>query len=388
MRFSGKNTLKKIVIPRSLITKLQILNFKPQTPTHKLQTISYFCCMTGLKFFLGMICVIGCVFTGMAQADTTSKTETTRKQPVIIPLKKQLAKPVIADSAERHFADSVLLADSLQTAQKVADSLNADSLKKVVLPKVPVVVYDTSTYKKFQTHPYLPLYKQAVYMVIDYRKPSSKDELFYLMAGVFLLLAFIRVAFSKYFRNIFLLFFQTSIRQKQTRDQLLQDNLASLLTNFLFVISAGLYITLLIRYKNLSNLNFWWLAGGTALVLLITYLIKYLFILFTGWVFNSGEAAGSYVFVVFMVNKVMGVLLIPFLLILSFSGPQMVSVAITVSVGMILLLFGYRYWVSFIAIRNKLKVNALHFFLYLCAVELLPLVLIYKILINYFTGSL
>ena len=344
--------------------------------------------MTGLKFFLGMICVIGCVFTGMAQADTTSKTETTRKQPVIIPLKKQLAKPVIADSAERHFADSVLLADSLQTAQKVADSLNADSLKKVVLPKVPAVVYDTSTYKKFQTHPYLPLDKQAVYMVIDYRKPSSKDELFYLMAGVFLLLAFIRVAFSKYFRNIFLLFFQTSIRQKQTRDQLLQDNLASLLTNFLFVISAGLYITLLIRYKNLSNLNFWWLAGGTALVLLITYLIKYLFILFTGWVFNSGEAAGSYVFVVFMVNKVMGVLLIPFLLILSFSGPQMVSVAITVSVGMILLLFGYRYWVSFIAIRNKLKVNALHFFLYLCAVELLPLVLIYKVLINYFTGSL
>ena len=344
--------------------------------------------MTGLKFFLGMICVMGCVFSSMAQADTTSKTETTRKQPVIIPLKKQVVKPVIADSAERHFADSVLREDSLQTVQKFKDSLNADSLKKAALPKVPVVVYDTSTYKKYQTHPYLPLHKQAIYMLIDYRNPSSKDELFYLMAGVILLLAFIRVAFSKYFRNIFLLFFQTSIRQKQTRDQLLQDNLASLLTNFLFVISAGLYVTLLIRYKNLSDLNFWWLAGGTALVLLITYLVKYLFILFTGWVFNSGEAAGSYVFVVFMVNKVMGVLLIPFLLILSFSGPQMVSVAVTVSVGMILLLFGYRYWVSFIAIRNKLKVNALHFFLYLCAVELLPWVLIYKILINYFTGSL
>jgi hypothetical protein len=208
------------------------------------------------------------------------------------------------------------------------------------------------------------------------------------MAGVILILAFIRVVFSKYFRNIFLLFFQTSLRQKQTRDQLLQDNLASLLTNFLFVISAGLYITLLIRYKNLSHISFWWLAGGTAAVLLVTYLVKYLFILFTGWVFNSQEAAGSYVFVVFMVNKVMGVMLIPFLLILSFSGPQLVPVAITVSVGMILLLFGYRYWVSFVAIRNKLKVNALHFFLYLCAVELLPLVLIYKILINYFTGSL
>ncbi len=324
----------------------------------------------------------------MAQTDTTSKIETTRNHPVTIPIKNLSVKKVIADTAQREFADSVLQADSLHIAKKMADSLKADSIRKAAVPQKPVVVYDTSTYKKYQTHPYLPLHKQAIYMLIDYRKADSKDELFYLMAGVILILAFIRVTFSKYFRNIFLLFFQTSLRQKQTRDQLLQDNLASLLTNFLFVISAGLYITLIIRYKNLSNISFWWLAGGTAVVLLATYLIKYLFILFTGWVFNSREAAGSYVFVVFMVNKVMGVMLIPFLLILSFSGPQMVSVAVTVSAGMILLLFGYRYWVSFIAIRNKLKVNALHFFLYLCAVELLPLVLIYKILINYFTGSL
>ena len=84
----------------------------------------------------------------------------------------------------------------------------------------------------------------------------------------------------------------------------------------------------------------------------------------------------------------MGVLLVPFLLILSFARIEVVQVAVTVSLGLIILLFGYRYWVSFIAIRNKLKVNALHFFLYLCAVELLPLVLIYKVLINYFAGSL
>jgi hypothetical protein len=110
--------------------------------------------------------------------------------------------------------------------------------------------------------------------------------------------------------------------------------------------------------------------------------------LFTGWVFNTKEAAGSYVFVVFLVNKVLGVLLVPFLLIFSFAGPELVQVAVTVSVGLVLLFLGYRYWVSFIAIRSKLKVNALHFLLYLCAVELLPLAFIYKVLMNYFNGSL
>ena len=88
-----------------------------------------------------------------------------------------------------------------------------------------------------------------------------------------------------------------------------------------------------------------------------------------------------------MVNKMMGILLIPFLLILSFANATVVDVGITVSIGLIGLLYLYRYLVSFSAIRNKLKVNALHFFLYLCAVEVLPLLLIYKGLINYIAGS-
>lgn len=344
--------------------------------------------MSGLKFFFLVSFLAGLGVCGFGQADTAIRAETTRTQPVITPSQRILKiKPVIRDSTVA-MPDTSLLRDSLLMVQTLRDSLLADSIRKTSTPKQNVPVYDTSTYRKYQTHPYLPLHQPALYMLIDYHVPQSKDDLFYLMAGIIFVAAFIRAAFSKYFRNLFLLFFQTSLRQKQTRDQLLQDNLASLLMNFLFVISAGLYITLLIRYKNWTDISFWWLAAGAASVLLAVYLVKYLFLLFTGWVFNSKEATGSYVFVVFLVNKVMGVLLIPFLLILAFANQEIVQVAVTVSVGMVMLLWGYRYWVSFITIRNKLKVNALHFLLYLCAVELLPLALIYKILMKYFNGSI
>jgi len=350
--------------------------------------------MMGLKKNFLVAILICCSLAGFAQTDSVAKPETTRNKPVIIPAEKPQPVKKIADDDLSAYADSVLKSDSLRTARHLRkekmllDSLHADSVRKISLSKPAVVVYDTTTYRKYETSPFLPLHKRAVYMLIDYHRQASKDDLFYLMTGIVFVLAFIRITFSKYFRNLFLLFRQTSLRQKQTRDQLLQDNLASLLTNFLFIISAGLYITLLIRYKNWTDISFWWLSLVSAGVLLLIYLIKYLFLLFTGWIFDTKEATGSYVFVVFLVNKVLGVLLVPFLLILSFAGPELVQVAITVSVGMVILLFAYRYWVSFIAIRNKLKVNALHFLLYLCAVELLPLVLIYKVLINYFTGSL
>ncbi|MES2004549.1 MAG: DUF4271 domain-containing protein [Bacteroidota bacterium] len=344
--------------------------------------------MSGLKYFLGWVCVMGISFTGTCQVDTATRPETTRSQTIRPPVQKQVVvNPSPADSGNSHLADSVLLSDNLRKTKLLQDSLRTDSLRRAAAKAAALPVYDTSTYKKYETHPWLPLHKRAIYMLIDYHSHENKDDLFYLMAGIVLVLALIRAAFSKYFRNLFLLFFQTAIRQKQTRDQLLQDNLASLLTNFLFLVSAGLYITLIIRYKNWTDISFWWLALGSAGVLLVVYLAKYLFLLFTGWVFNTREAAGSYVFVVFLVNKILGIVLIPFLLLLSFASPAVVQVAITISVGIIGLLFAYRYWVSFIAIRNKLKVNALHFLLYLCAVELLPLVLIYKVLINYFSGS-
>ncbi len=351
--------------------------------------------MVGMKKFPVAILLMCCSFASFGQDDSTNKAETTRKKSAIIPIeeiqpptpKKKTADSDVSGNTHNTDADSVLRSNMRKQARLLRDSLLADSIKKAAIPVAPVIVYDTSSYQKYATHPYLPLNKPAIYMLIDYHKAASKDDLFYLMAGIVFVMAFIRVTFSKYFRNLFLLFFQTSLRQKQTRDQLLQDGLASLLTNLLFVMSAGLYITLLIRYKNWTDLSFWWLAAGSAGALLLVYLVKYLFLLFAGWIFNTKEAAGSYVFVVFLVNKVLGILLVPFLIILSFAGPEVVQVSVTVSIGMILLFFAYRYWVSFVAIRNKLKVNALHFLLYLCAVEILPLVLIYKVLMDYFTGS-
>lgn len=345
--------------------------------------------MSCLKYLWVMVVSLFSFSVAFSQADTLRRPESTRVQKAIIPKPAQaVAVNKNTDSAVPPASiDSALVQDSIRKATLLRDSLLADSIHKAALNKPLVPQTDTSTYRKYETHPYLPLHQPAVYMLIDYHEGNNKDDLFYLMAGVVLLLAFIRAVFSKYFRNVFLLFFQTSLRQKQTRDQLLQNNLASLLTNFLFLVSAGLYITLLIRHYNWTDLSFWWVAAGSGTVLLVVYLAKYLFLLFTGWVFNTKEAAGSYVFVVFLVNKILGVVLVPFLLLIAFASAQVVQVAITLSIGIIALLFAYRYWVSFVAVRSKLKVNALHFLLYLCAVELLPLVLIYKVLINYFSGT-
>ena len=98
-------------------------------------------------------------------------------------------------------------------------------------------------------HPYLPLNKRAIFMIVEYHGKESKDALFYALVVLVFLLGFIKTAFPKYFQNLFKLFFQTSLRQKQTKEQLAQDSFASLLINLLFLLSTGMFITLVIQYN-------------------------------------------------------------------------------------------------------------------------------------------
>ncbi len=240
----------------------------------------------------------------------------------------------------------------------------------------------STTYAGINMHPYLPLAAPPIEMYINYKEHNAKDALFYIIVAMTFLLAMIKVLFPKYFKNLFLLFFQTSLRQKQTRDQLAQEWVAGLLINLLFISSTGFFITLFIQYKQWSSLAFPLLGIYICGLLVLIYLGKSLFIQFIGWVFNSRNAASGYLFQVFMVNRILGVVLLPLGIILAFSQTQLAAIVITIAMVLGFILFFYRYLISFSLLKQDLQLNAFHFLLYLCGVEILPMVVIYKLLVD------
>lgn len=298
---------------------------------------------------------------------------TVRRPDTLKPQKDTLRNFVKADSAK--------IKDSIAKMIVLSDSLKQDSLKKVAALKQ--FRKDTSTYEILLDFPGLPFHKRPVYMLMPLKPWESKDELFYLIAGLLIYLAIIKLAFPKYFTNLFRLSFQTSFRQRQTRDQLAQDDLASFLMNMLFYFSAGIYIGLIAKNEGFIPFSYWWVMVYCAGLLFCIYGVKFLFMRFSGWVFNEKEASRTYTFLVFMVNKIAGVILIPFLLLIAFSSKILVDISITISFILLIILLLYRFIVGLGTIRGDLKVNPFHFFLYLCAVEILPLLLLYKALFNY-----
>jgi len=217
---------------------------------------------------------------------------------------------------------------------------------------------------------------------------KGKEIIFYLLIILLLVFAVLKNVFSKYFADLFRVFFRTTLKQKQISEQLIQTPLPSLLMNGFFVITGGLYLAFIIDYYESNPLqNFWLLSVYCSTGLSLIYLLKFLSIRIAGWLFSMPEAANSYIFIVFVINKVIGLLLLPFLILLAFTVGYLNQVSIILSFCLIGIMLLYRLILTLAIIRNQVKVNLFHFFLYLVAFEMAPFLLIGKLVLEFLSIS-
>ena len=261
---------------------------------------------------------------------------------------------------------------------------------------IPIVQKDTlagflpygSAVRSYVTqHPYYNTGGDVVYMPSQRYSPDSKDELFYILCGILFFLCILRVGFPKYFQDVFNVFWRSAFRQKQIRDQLQQAGMTSLLFNIFFVFSTALFSYLVIEYTTIGVTKPWLLFAICFFSIALIYCGKYFILKLTGWMFDQQMAADSYIFIVFLINKILSILLIPLMLVLAFGEPAFQQIAFTVSIILLGFLLIYRFILSFSGLRKELKIIWLHLFLYVCGFEIIPVLLIYKLLLHLFARS-
>lgn len=269
-------------------------------------------------------------------------------------------------------------------SQKQVSPVITDSVIVPVAPQIKEPLdFSSSGYQKvLQSHPYYNFTQKGVYRTIIPKIERGKDGLFYLLAGLLLLLALVKLSFGRYLDNMFKVFFRASLKAKQIREQLLQTPLASLLLNIHFVASAGLLAAMLLQQyqKDPVNPGFWKLYLYSLLAISVIYVGKNFILQFLGWSLRMKDTTDTYIFIVFLCNKVLGIFLLPLLMLIAFANEPLVSVATTVAYLLVVAIFLYRYISAYGFITRELKASRFHFFLYLCAFEVAPLLLIYKVL--------
>jgi hypothetical protein len=229
-------------------------------------------------------------------------------------------------------------------------------------------------------NPYLQTDGPLVFCIEQAFSLPDKATWFYLMLTLLLVLGGIRVVFWKYFTDLWQIFRQTTFRQKSIREQLLQNRTASLAMNVFFGLSAGAFLYQMAIYKQwVSNGLDWGVLGQYVLLVLLIYAVKFIGLKMSGWLFGVSEAAEAYIFLVFLQNKVVGILLLPATVLMAFGSSGAQSVAAIGVVLALALLYFYRYVVALPLARANTGGSSFHFFIYLCGMEIMPVLIVYKL---------
>ncbi len=279
-------------------------------------------------------------------------------------------------------------AQDSSAVKKAVDTLAQDSVvaAKVDTAKPVIVVPSIDSCRNYilRNLVKLNLFSKPDFFIEKEKQTNEREWLFYYILGLSLLFGLLRLTYLRYFKDLFRVFFRTSLRVNQIREQLVQSGLQSLLFNILFAVSAGTYVYLLAaHYKVSIQIPDLMIPVIASAIIAILYLGKYIFLRFSGWLFSMENATEAYSFIVFLINKIIGVILLPFIIIIAFANAQLVDVAITASLAIITGLFLYRFLRAYSPIQADLKVGRFHFFIFFLAFEIAPLLVIYKVFIQF-----
>ncbi len=288
----------------------------------------------------------------------------------------------VSDSLIR--IDSSFIKDSLSIIV-ASDTISKDSVARDSIRQLEISEF----YKRFDTSIYSsnPFYhfKNPTRLIVLKRKWNGKEGFFYSIIALLLFFALAKNNFSRYLDDLFRVFFRTTLKQRQTRDQLMAAPLPSLIFNVLYALSAALFITLLLKQFHLGDqYNFWVLFVFSISALLAIYTIKFVALKLFGWILGISEATNTYIFIVFTTNKILGILLLPFIVGMAFMDKTFYEIVFSLSLCVLGALFIYRFFLSFVLVRKQISINFFHFSLYILAFEIVPLLLINKLLVSFF----
>ncbi len=205
------------------------------------------------------------------------------------------------------------------------------------------------------------------------------------MVGVLLfaliLMAIIRFSFSKFLFRVF----DSIINYQTSSNLLLEKNMRNLrgaiFLNLLFYVNFTLFIIQYLVYifslnQDHNNIVFF-LYSFAGLVSI--YQIKFLFIRLVGYIFNGIKESKEYLHTISIYNKNLGVILLPITISVPFIALHATPVLLHGGLILTLIFYIFRLFRG-VKILFHQHVSIFYLILYLCALEILPLLMIYKLL--------
>lgn len=230
-------------------------------------------------------------------------------------------------------------------------------------------------------HPLLIAHKKVEAGKIIPRHSENRTGLFLIALLFLFLFAGIKNVFFRHFTNLFKVFTTVNISKRQMKEQLENNTRASalFLVLYFFCVSFVLYLLLIRESVFPSHYSAFIKYAVCLLITICFYFLKTGFSKMLAWIFNKESVFHEYQFTNSMINEFTGLFLFPVSIFLFISSGNVLVVMLILSIILLIGMNFFKYVRLLGLMKKMLSMDFLHFFLYICAFEIMPLLVLIKL---------
>ena len=204
---------------------------------------------------------------------------------------------------------------------------------------------------------------------------TYSDTFFVILLFDLLLIALLKAFYWKITKQLFLSIFAQRYANQYLREENVFAERATILITVIMLINLSLFLSKMIFGINLSPYNF----SKIFIWISVFFLIKTLVIHLLGYIFILKSLAQLSIDFSFLFDRALGITLFPVIVFMFFSSISASVTLYIISLGiMLFFLLIKMYWILKIGIVS-FGLSKYYLFLYLCTLEILPLLLIIKV---------
>ncbi|MFI5135479.1 MAG: DUF4271 domain-containing protein [Chitinophagales bacterium] len=212
-------------------------------------------------------------------------------------------------------------------------------------------------------------------------KNKNDEWKFWLSLALLAMLAWIRFGYTKEFDEQLAAFRNWGMNQQLLRELGVGAPFGVVLLNIFSTVVISFYGFLLIEYFGLFHAESSWLMMPATFLAAVVFLVfRYLLLKSVEMVATHGKELRLYIFYELQLNRVIGIFLFPPVILMVFASHPLNLYAMYTSFIVILVLLIMRFVKGFNLGISYFGTHAMHFLLYICALEIAPILIVVRLL--------
>ncbi len=216
--------------------------------------------------------------------------------------------------------------------------------------------------------------------------PKTKTFLFYIFLGIAFIYAYLLNSYTKYIDKLREAVFNIYIARQFYKDFNHSNFVLNAILFFLPIAIFGLFVYLTATFfGKMTQVNDLLLLGVLVTGVGIYLVLHRIILVFLAIILPISESIHFFLFNTRMINVVFSIFLLPVLLFLAFGSIWIQTIALYMSGLNIILFIGFIYYRGISIVKEFIWTYKFHFFLYLCGLEIAPVLVLVKVAAKYLT---